>query len=228
MAVEPIELMAGLSRWSAPMRRFSTGVCAVAFATVVAVLMTPGVAPAEPPGIPSAAAARALLAALTVADETTMSGYSRNKFPHWIIVSGDCDTRERVLQRDGTGVRVDAKCHPTAGSWYSPYDGKTVRDVSGVDIDHVVPLAEAWRSGAREWSTAQREKFANDLDNPQLIAVTASSNRSKGDQDPASWLPPNASYRCTYTRMWVAVKSTWRLTLQHTEKTALGKALQSC
>ncbi|MBF6328121.1 HNH endonuclease [Nocardia transvalensis] len=190
--------------------------------------MLPGAARGEPPGIPTAEAARGMLQALTVSGEGTMSGYSREKFPHWSTTSGDCDTRETVLQRDGTGVKVDAQCRPTTGTWHSPYDNKTVTDPSGVDIDHVVPLAEAWRSGAREWGTAQREKFANDLAGPQLIAVTASSNRQKGDQDPSQWLPPNLAYRCTYAQMWVAVKSAWHLTLQRTEKDALSTVLRNC
>lgn len=92
----------------------------------------------------------------------------------------------------------------------------------------MVPLAEAWRSGAREWSTEAREKFANDLGGPQLIAVTARSNRSKGDQDPAAWLRPNTTYRCTYARMWIAVKSTWHLTVQPAEKVALTEVLAGC
>ncbi|WP_432278394.1 HNH endonuclease family protein [Nocardia carnea] len=71
---------------------------------------------------------------------------------------------------------------------------------------HVVALAEAWRSGASEWSAERREEFANDLTNPQLIAVTASSNRSKGDQDPADWMPPNPAAHCTYAQIWVGVK----------------------
>ncbi|WP_218002618.1 HNH endonuclease family protein [Nocardia brevicatena] len=93
---------------------------------------------------------------------------------------------------------------------------------------HVVPLAEAWRSGANEWSPEQRERFANDLDHPQLIAVTASSNRAKGDQDPSRWLPPNPAYRCAYAQMWVAVKSTWKLTLQQAEKDTLAHVLHGC
>ncbi|WP_043740756.1 GmrSD restriction endonuclease domain-containing protein, partial [Nocardia carnea] len=91
-----------------------------------------------------------------------------------------------------------------------------------------VPLAEAWRSGASDWSDDQRERFANALDIPQLIAVTASSNRSKGDMDPAQYLPPNQAYRCTYSQMWVAVKSSWRLTVQQEEKDALARVLQDC
>ena len=157
-----------------------------------------------------------------------MSGYSRDKFPHWSIVSGNCDTRETVLKRDGTGVTVGSGCYPTAGTWKSPYDGVTVSLASSVDIDHVIPLAEGWRSGAVSWTTAKREQFANDLSSPQLIAVSASSNRSKGDQDPAQWLPPQTGYRCTYARMWIATKHKWGLSVDSAEKTALSTELGKC
>src|SRR6185436_2462985 len=84
-----------------------------------------------------------------------------------------------------------------------------------------VPLAEAWRSGASTWTTAKRQQYANDLTRPQLIAVTDNVNQSKGDQDPSTWQPSRTAYRCTYARMWIAVKYYWDLTLQSTEKTAL-------
>lgn len=200
---------------------------AVVAAAAVAWLIQPAGALAEPPRIPTADAARGLLDGLAVADEGSLSGYSRDAFPHW-NTSGECTTRETVLQRDGNDVTVDSKCRPTAGRWHSHYDEQTATDPSDIDIDHVVPLAEAWRSGASEWTVDQRERFANDLDGPQLIAVTASSNRSKGDQDPSQWLPPNAGYRCTYTQMWVAVKSQWNLALQPAEKDALAQVLQNC
>jgi hypothetical protein len=106
--------------------------------------------------------AQAELNALTVAAEGSMSGYSRSLFPHWITISGTCNTREMVLKRDGTGVIVDSSCYPTAGRWYSPYDGATWTNPADVDIDHVVPLAEAWRSGASSWTTSHRQAFAND------------------------------------------------------------------
>ena len=73
-----------------------------------------------------------------------MTGYSRDEFPHWHTVSGACNTREVVLQRDGTGVVQDSACAATSGSWKSPYDGATWTAASDVDIDHMVPLANAW------------------------------------------------------------------------------------
>jgi hypothetical protein len=97
-----------------------------------------------------------------------------------------------------------------------------------VDIDHVVALAEAWRSGASSLTTSRRQSFANDVDEPQLIAVSASSNRSKGDEDPSTWTPTRTSYHCTYSKMWIASKYAWDLRLQSTEKTALESMLDTC
>jgi hypothetical protein len=99
--------------------------------------------------------------------------------------------------------------------------GATWTSPSDVDIDHIVPLAEAWRSGASSWTTSKRQAFANDLSDPQLIAVTDNVNQSKGDQDPSTWKPPLSSYYCTYAKMWIASKYHWFLKLQSSEKTAL-------
>jgi hypothetical protein len=202
------------------------GVC-VLLGTLAATVV-PASGSATPPGIPSASTAQAQLDGLTVADEGSMAGYSRSLFPHWSTVSGSCDTRETVLKRDGTSVVTNGSCAAISGSWYSEYDGETWTAAADLDIDHVVPLAEAWRSGANSWTTAQRKQFANDLTRPQLIAVTDNVNQAKGDQDPASWQPPLDSYRCTYAKMWITVKDAWALTLQSEEKSALQDALDTC
>lgn len=210
---------------SAP--RLSLAVLTVAVAWSVA--PSSASASAEPPGIPSKATAQSQLAALPVEAEDSMTGYDRDEFKHWITPSGtNCSTRESVLQRDGDEVSVGTDCYPTKGSWFSEYDGTTVSSASGVDTDHVVPLAEAWRSGAQEWTDAERQDFANDLTGPQLIAVSASSNRSKGDQDPSTWLPTRASFHCTYAKMWVATKYRWGLALQSSEKAVLTTQLAAC
>ncbi|MEU7947235.1 HNH endonuclease family protein [Micromonospora taraxaci] len=207
-------------------RAAAIAVSALAMAGLAATNAQPGWA--APPGIPSKATAQSQLNALTVAAQGSTSGYSRDLFPHWITVSGSCNTREQVLKRDGTSVVVDSSCAATSGRWYSPYDGATWTAASDVDIDHVVPLAEAWRSGANSWTTSRRQSFANDLSRPQLIAVTDNVNQSKGDQDPSTWQPPLSSYRCTYSKMWITVKYTWDLTLQSSEKSALQSMLNTC
>nr|WP_245380166.1 HNH endonuclease family protein [Kibdelosporangium banguiense] len=170
------------------------------------------------------------LASLAIAPAGTMSGYSRDRFPHWAgSGTGDsCDTREIVLQRQGTAVARDAKCRATSGKWLSPYDGAEITEATKVDIDHVVPLAEAWRSGAATWTDERRKQFANDLDHPQLIAVTAASNRSKGDQDPATWKPPTKTYWCTYAKNYITVKVAYQLTVDQKEHDALATMLTTC
>jgi hypothetical protein len=198
---------------------------ALLVAATLGVSLIAAPASATPPNIPSAATAQSQLNALTVAAQGSTSGYSRDLFPHWITISGTCNTRETVLKRDGTSVVTSSACAATSGSWYSPYDGATWTAAADVDIDHVVPLAEAWRSGASSWTTSRRQSFANDLTRPQLIAVTDNVNQSKGDQDPSTWQPSRTAYRCTYAKMWVAVKYYWDLTLQSAEKTALQSAL---
>jgi hypothetical protein len=175
----------------------------------------------------SGATARSYLATLTVAAEDR-TGYDRDLFPHWSTVSGACNTRETVLKRDGSNVVTDASCAATSGSWYSPYDGATWTAASDVDIDHLVPLAEAWDSGAGAWTTTRRQAFANDLTRPQLIAVTDNVNQAKGDQDPATWMPSRTDYRCTYVRAWVQVKHYYGLSVDSAEKSALQNHLAGC
>ncbi|KAL1595089.1 hypothetical protein SLS60_009776 [Paraconiothyrium brasiliense] len=181
-----------------------------------------------PPNIPTTSSANTLLAGLTVKAQGSQDGYSRDLFPHWITQSGTCNTRETVLKRDGTNVVTDSACAATSGTWKSPYDGATWTAASDVDIDHVVPLSNAWKSGASAWTTAQRQAFANDLTNPQLAAVTDNVNQSKGDSGPEDWKPPLTSYYCTYAKMWVKVKSVYKLTITSAEKTALTSMLGTC
>ncbi|GAA3022171.1 HNH endonuclease family protein [Actinokineospora globicatena] len=201
---------------------------AAVLSALIAVFALASPAGATPPGIPSAATARSELAALTVRADGSMTGYSRDKFPHWVTVSGACDTRETVLKRDGSNVVTNSSCSATSGSWFSPYDGATWSAASDVDIDHVVPLAAAWRSGASGWSTSQRQQFANDLSRPQLIAVTDNVNQSKGDKGPESWKPPTTGYWCTYAKMWTRVKYSYSLSVNSAEKSALSGMLDRC
>ncbi|MGW6942436.1 HNH endonuclease family protein [Streptomyces xanthophaeus] len=180
------------------------------------------------PGMVDVAVARTRLAALKVAPVGTMAGYSRARFTHWAEQGNKCDTRETVLRRDGTDVTQDSECKAVSGTWKSLYDGVVVTEASKMDIDHMVPLAEGWRSGAAGWDAARRKAFANDLTNPQLLAVTASSNRSKGDQSPDLWQPPDRSSWCQYGRAWTTVKSAYELTVTEPEKKMLTTMLDTC
>lgn len=208
-------------------RRIAVLAASAAFAATAGLLTAPTAQAAMPTPV-SASTARTYLGELTVAAEGSSSGYSRDKFPHWITQSGACNTREVVLKRDGTNVTQDSSCAAVSGTWYSEYDGATWTAAADLDIDHMVPLAEAWRSGASSWTTAERQAYANDLTRPQLIAVTDNVNQSKGDKDPANWMPSRTAYKCTYARAWVHVKHYYDLTVDSAEKSALQSILNNC
>ncbi|MDP9474177.1 MAG: DUF1524 domain-containing protein [Actinomycetota bacterium] len=200
----------------------------------------PATAPATAPGAPpppSVEDALSMLEGIAVAPSGSMAGYSRDEFPHWASEAetygwtepdSSCDVRDAALIRDGKGVAIDGDCSMIAGTWTDPYTGKTLTNSSEVDIDHVVPLANAWRSGASSaaWSTADREAYANDPE--VLLSADAGANRTKGDKDPEAWKPPNANYHCEYARRWVWIKSEWRLTVNAAERLALSKMLDTC
>lgn len=156
---------------------------------------------------------------LVVAPEH-LEGYDRDRFEHWIDADHDrCNTRCEVLE---------AERRPDVG-WVSIYDGLVTRDPALLEIDHVVALAEAWRSGAWGWDDARREAFANDLDEPgALIAVSSRSNQSKADKDPAEWRPPLQASWCEWAGSWTRVKIKWDLTADPAEVEALRAILAGC
>ncbi|HVW32937.1 MAG TPA: lamin tail domain-containing protein [Acidimicrobiia bacterium] len=181
--------------------------------------------------LPAPPGRAALLDDLAVAAEGARAGYDRDLFHHWIDADHDgCDTRAEVLEAESLApVTVGPGCHVTAGDWISPYDGVESHDPATLDIDHMVPLAEAWDSGASAWDASRREAYANDLGYPNsLVAVTATANRSKGDQDPAEWKPPAPSFWCDYATWWTTVKIRWGLTADRAEVDALRAMLSGC
>lgn len=173
---------------------------------------------------------RTAISQLPVATEVR-TGYDRSLFPHWKDANGDCqDTRHEVLIAESSvspTFTTSSRCSVATGRWFSYYDRVTWTAASDVDIDHMVALAEAWDSGARNWTTARRQSFANDLgDSRSLAAVTDNVNQSKGDQDPSTWLPTYD--RCRYILEWTAVKIRWGLTVDSTEKNALSAQGAQC
>jgi hypothetical protein len=158
-------------------------------------------------------------------------GYNRDLFADWYDADRNgCNTRKEVLIAESLDpVQIGSNCAISGGPWFSIYDNVETTDSSKFDIDHMVPLSEAWDSGAWNWNADQRKHFANDLDQPFfLIAVTASSNRSKSDRDPAEWMPPNASYHCEYVRIWIEIKRAWDLSVDQAEHDYLARKLASC
>lgn len=177
----------------------------------------------------SAVTALTLLGSIAVARENP-AGYARSRFKHWTDADGDgCNTREEVLIAESTSkAQVDPYgCKVIEGDWVSRYDGIATSDPASLDIDHFVPLKEAWDSGASAWTASRREQFANDLSDPRgLVAVTASTNRAKGEKDPPQWMPPNTSDFCPYLSDWVAVKAHWDLSMDESEYRFIEKRLR--
>ncbi|MEV6477261.1 HNH endonuclease family protein [Streptomyces sp. NPDC051657] len=158
--------------------------------------------------------------------EEDRTGYTRSSFKHWN--SGDdksdgCNTRAEVLISEAiVAPTVEADCKLSGGTWRSYYDGQEVTSAGALDIDHMVPLAEAWDSGAFTWTAARREAYANDQGSTvSLVAVTARSNRQKSDRDPADWMPPSPEAQCRYVGEWVSTKLRWQLTADDRELEAL-------
>lgn len=160
-------------------------------------------------------------------------GYTRDAFKHWnagLDPADGCSTRAEVLLDEAVEPpAVGPGCRLTGGRWWSYYDATWVTSASGLDIDHMVPLAEAWDSGASAWSPARREAYANGQEAEiSLVAVTARSNRSKADQDPAQWLPPATDAHCRYVAEWVGTKLRWNLTADDAELAALSEVAATC
>ena len=157
-------------------------------------------------------------------------GYDRDLFPHWIDADGDgCDTRQEVLIRDSDTAVVmhpERVCLVVEGRWWSAYDDVWTTNPNHLHIDHLVPLAEAWESGARLWTAEQREAFANAEDG--LVAVSAASNMAKAASDPARWLPPNQDVWCVYAAVWIETKATWGLSADLDEIAVLESLAEDC
>jgi len=170
-------------------------------------------------------------AELVVQPEAAASAYDRSAFRHWVDADGDgCDTRQEVLIEESfvePVFAVGSTCTVVSGEWFSFYDGAETTNPSDLDIDHTVALEEAWSSGASRWTAAQREAYANDLDDNglSLEAVTDNVNASKGARDLAEWLPPDPAAWCDYTIGWVATKWRWNLAVDSAEVAAAREVL---
>ncbi len=148
--------------------------------------------------------------------------YKRDLYPHWIDADHDgLNTRKEVLQRSNL-----EHSGPKVGRWFDPYTGRYFVAPESLQIDHVVALSEAHKSGAWAWDEERRTAFANDLGVPEnLMAVNGPVNEDKSDKDPAEWLPPDTTYWSRYVRQWLAVKDRWELSVDSLEWDAIQAIL---
>ncbi len=177
--------------------------------------------------------ATTIIETLAVKGRAAKTGYDRSSFSHWRDPDRNgCDARNDILRRDLTNlvIKTDSNgCKVLGGVLADPYSGKNIDFVFGaslIDIDHVVALSNAWQTGAFQFTSEIRLQFANDPLN--LLAVSASLNRQKGDGDAATWLPPTKSYRCQYVARQIAVKKKYGLWLTKPEKVAMSTLLAKC
>jgi hypothetical protein len=189
------------------------------------------------PDSASIADAREKLDDLPVKGRAPKTGFDRDEFgPAWADVDRNgCDTRNDILKRDLENETFRSGTHDCivlTGTLKDPYSGKTIEFERGQDtsmdvqIDHVIPLSDAWQKGAQRWSAAKRKEFANDPLN--LLAVDGPLNSQKSDSDAATWLPPRKSYRCTYIARQIDVKAKYDLWVTSAEKNAMETILSSC
>lgn len=185
--------------------------------------------PVEPGVEPSTATERKdqmfdVLASIEISEPNEVD-YNRSDWRHW--TGSPCNTREDVLVRDGSSVTTDPKtCKVLSGSWVDPYTGEVFTVAGDLDIDHVIPLGYAARHGGNEWSKERKEQFANDMS--QLLAVSASQNRSKSDKGPGSYMPASRDYHCEYADIWINTASKYDLSITEKDKVALTAAVHKC
>lgn len=181
--------------------------------------------------------AKKKLGELTVKGRAPKTGFDRDEFgtPWSDVDHNGCDTRNDILKRDMEDETFKSGTHDCivlTGTLHDPYSGKTIEFTRGqntstaVQIDHVIPLSDAWQKGAQKWSESKRKEFANDPLN--LMAVDGPLNGQKSDSDAATWLPPRKAYRCTYIAKQVDVKSKYEVWVTSAEKTAMEGILDNC
>ncbi|OAA17965.1 Protein of unknown function (DUF1524) [Frankia sp. EI5c] len=196
----------------------------------------PGAAGADDAGVPAATgSALELLGTLAVRDEDNSPAYRRTEFgTAWADVDKNgCDTRNDILRRDLRSIttRKSDECIVMTGELQDPYTTRIIRfsrerSASAVQIDHVIALADAWRTGALEWTAKERLAFANDPEN--LLAVDGPTNQEKSDADASEWLPPSPGARCPYVARQVGLKARYGLWVEPAEAAAMREVLQTC
>lgn len=189
--------------------------------------------------LPDTEAARQLreLAVRSADEASVVPDYDRQAFgQRWADTDHNgCDTRNDILARDlarPTFKPGTRDCVVLTGTLAEPYTGTTIQFQRGdkssalVQIDHVVALADAWRSGAWQWDAQRRQEFANDPEN--LLVVDGAANEDKSASSADQWLPPNVAFRCDYVKRQIAVKYAYGLSVTQAEQDAMATQLTTC
>ena len=168
----------------------------------------------------------------------SLSDFNRADWGRWLDLDHDCQNmRSEVLIRFSSSKIKFAespnwytpktadrggpgRCQVIAGKWLDPYSNHWYVNAPDLDIDHVIPLENAHRSGGARWTKKQKYQFANDYEN--LLPVDKSLNRQKGSKDPSEWIPPNRLFICAYVERWVKLKQKYRLSYTQRERSALS------
>nr|WP_240720823.1 HNH endonuclease family protein [Pseudarthrobacter sp. NamE2] len=185
----------------------------------------------------NAADALVQLEGIPVKGRAPKTGYTRDEFgPAWADTDHNgCDTRNDILARDLANETFKPgtnNCVVAEGTLADKYTGTTINFVRGQDtssdvqIDHIVPLSDAWQKGAQQLTADRRKEFANDPLN--LMAADGPTNSAKGDKDAATWLPPNRAFRCEYVARQTAVKAKYQLWVTRAERDAIAGILTGC
>ena len=188
----------------------------------------------------TAARASALLEALPTyaPDPAVIDAYERSEFGHgWRDYDRDGeDARAEALiafhlpgRRNRYQLVIDGG-RVVSGRWRCRFTRDFIFDAGDLDIDHIVPLKEAWVSGASAWDDDRRARYSNGQGvrsnrRSWLLPVTASHNRAKGARRPDEWMPPLERHHLNYAALWIATKRQWSLGVTAAERAALRVAL---
>jgi len=166
-------------------------------------------------------------------DLNAIPKYQREDWNTWDDIDSDCqNTRHEVLQLESY-VSVlftnSSSCFVSSGKWFDPYNGTFYFFSGDLDVDHFIPLYNAHISGAWSWSIEKKVRFANNLDDPDLLlAVNSFTNREKSAYGPEDWKPDNTKYWCEYAYDWIRIKYEWGLTATQREWSALLEMIETC
>lgn len=206
--------------------------------------VSPSISAAPATGsIPVGQSATQVLSTLTIGTKSNAS--SDRKSHQWNKVdekSGNYTTRDLVLERDMNNVTFNSRGNVKSGILLEPYTGKTIhfqrgqsnkteggsasnRD-GGIQIDHVVAYAEAYRSGLDKLDFQQRDTYYNDPD--VLLASQAEANNVKKDGTIVEWEPSNKTFQCDYVSLQIGIKAKYGLIVDKTEHDEMADVLKTC